>query len=245
MPQFNVSDYIDTQERINRFWAERNAAEEVGFITTELLSDPDIDTYVTIKATVGYYLPNGNTPVVLATGLASETRAYAAERNQPGHNRVNETSWVENCETSAIGRAFANLGYATTGADRPSRQEMEKVNNYEAATEGVRPSAPATPRPAQPRPSGGGYGGGGYNQPAPRAVQNPGAAPTERQIETIMKLARGNHEMMAMAMFEAEFSQINRQQASDMIKELMEAIDREKAAKQAQPEVEVIDEHEF
>ena len=41
---------------------------------------------------------------------------------------VNSTSHMENCETSAIGRALANCGYA--GSDpskRPSREEMTKV----------------------------------------------------------------------------------------------------------------------
>ena len=40
---------------------------------------------------------------------------------------VNLTSALENCETSAIGRALANLGYAPKGK-RPSREEMAKAN---------------------------------------------------------------------------------------------------------------------
>jgi hypothetical protein len=39
---------------------------------------------------------------------------------------VNATSALENCETSAIGRALANAGYAAKGK-RPSREEMVKV----------------------------------------------------------------------------------------------------------------------
>jgi hypothetical protein len=39
---------------------------------------------------------------------------------------VNATSALENCETSAIGRALANAGYATKGK-RASREEMSKV----------------------------------------------------------------------------------------------------------------------
>ena len=39
---------------------------------------------------------------------------------------VNATSALENCETSAIGRALANAGYAAKGK-RPSREEMGKV----------------------------------------------------------------------------------------------------------------------
>jgi hypothetical protein len=40
---------------------------------------------------------------------------------------VNATSALENCETSAIGRALANLGYAPKGK-RPSREEMLKAS---------------------------------------------------------------------------------------------------------------------
>jgi hypothetical protein len=46
---------------------------------------------------------------------------------------VNRTSALENCATSAIGRALADMGYQ--GVDprktRPSREEMEKVVRYE------------------------------------------------------------------------------------------------------------------
>jgi hypothetical protein len=51
------------------------------------------------------------------TGIAEET---VSQRG------VNQTSALENCETSAIGRALANAGYATKGK-RPSLQEMQKV----------------------------------------------------------------------------------------------------------------------
>jgi hypothetical protein len=51
------------------------------------------------------------------TGLAEETVQGRG---------VNATSALENCETSAIGRALANAGYATKGK-RASREEMSKV----------------------------------------------------------------------------------------------------------------------
>lgn len=50
------------------------------------------------------------------SGLAEETR---------GDGFVNNTSHVENCETSAVGRALANANYS--GDKRPSREEMQKV----------------------------------------------------------------------------------------------------------------------
>ena len=50
-----------------------------------------------------------------------------------GSSNVNRTSALENCATSAIGRALADMGYQ--GSDprktRPSREEMEKVARAE------------------------------------------------------------------------------------------------------------------
>jgi hypothetical protein len=42
---------------------------------------------------------------------------------------ANQSSALENCETSAIGRALANAGYS--GNKRTSREEMEKVQRFE------------------------------------------------------------------------------------------------------------------
>jgi hypothetical protein len=59
-----------------------------------------------------------------ATGLAYE---MVTDRG------VNQTSALENCETSAIGRALANAGYAAKGK-RPSQSEMAKVIAAETPT---------------------------------------------------------------------------------------------------------------
>jgi hypothetical protein len=57
--------------------------------------------------------------VPVATGYAEEIKS---ERG------VNATSFVENCETSAIGRAIANCPLqAPASGPRPSRNEMQKV----------------------------------------------------------------------------------------------------------------------
>jgi hypothetical protein len=51
---------------------------------------------------------------------------YAEEKDTD--RGVNSTSALENCETSAIGRALANAGFAAKGK-RPSREEMVKVSS--------------------------------------------------------------------------------------------------------------------
>ena len=52
-----------------------------------------------------------------STGWAEETKGEGGMANKNAH--------VENCETSAIGRALANAGYS--GDKRASREEMIKV----------------------------------------------------------------------------------------------------------------------
>jgi hypothetical protein len=64
-----------------------------------------------------YLYKDASDGVAWATGYAEETVSSRG---------VNQTSALENCETSAIGRALANAGYAPKGK-RPSREEMSKV----------------------------------------------------------------------------------------------------------------------
>jgi hypothetical protein len=65
--------------------------------------------------------------VCVATGYAEEVR---------GAGNVNRTSHVENCETSAVGRALANAGYAGSDVNkRPSREEMSKVQRMSTGTD--------------------------------------------------------------------------------------------------------------
>ena len=60
------------------------------------------------------------------SGLAYEERVGGVS------NEVNASSWVENAETSAIGRALANMNIGVQGA-RPSAEEMQKVERMKKA----------------------------------------------------------------------------------------------------------------
>jgi hypothetical protein len=69
---------------------------------------------------------------------------WALERE--GDGDVNAVACLENTETSAIGRALANLGF-TASAERPSREEMARVARGRQAP--LRVAARAQSRPLQ------------------------------------------------------------------------------------------------
>ncbi|MCP3683573.1 MAG: hypothetical protein GY861_12870 [bacterium] len=110
MGQFNLSDYETVQSRLPKFFAKY----EKGRVITNLESDISDLSTVVFKAE----LWDGDT--VLSTGWAFE---------KEGAGYVNKTSHVENCETSAIGRALANI--TIHGDKRASREEMEKIEKHE------------------------------------------------------------------------------------------------------------------
>jgi hypothetical protein len=105
---FNLDDYQPVEERLALFIKDFEDFR----IETELVSFQN-DRYI-VKAWL-YRTYMDSTP--FSSGLAEETISSRG---------VNATSALENCETSAIGRALANAGYASKGK-RPSKEEMVKV----------------------------------------------------------------------------------------------------------------------
>jgi hypothetical protein len=105
---FNLADYEPVEVRLEKFIKDYPAFR----ISTEL-EVVEATRYI-VKA---YLFKDASDGVAWATGYAEETVTSRG---------VNQTSALENCETSAIGRALANAGYAPKGK-RPSREEMTKV----------------------------------------------------------------------------------------------------------------------
>ena len=107
---FNLEDYEPVAARHHRWLTQHPNGRTI----THMVSQPGADICV-IRAEL--WLED----VCIATGYAEEVR---------GAGNVNRTSHVENCETSAVGRALANAGMAGTDVNkRPSREEMAKVQN--------------------------------------------------------------------------------------------------------------------
>jgi len=115
MAHFDLSNYETVASRITRFWEENPD----GRIHTRLLnySDNGKQNQFVVLAEV-YVNKADESPV--ATGLAEE---HFMDRGP------NETSPLENAETSAIGRALVNWRYSSTADKRPSREEMEVVSH--------------------------------------------------------------------------------------------------------------------
>jgi len=105
---FNLEDYETVEERLVKFWKDHPD----GQIHTRVLEHTS--SRFIVEASI-YRTEADARP--WTTGLAEETIQGRG---------VNATSALENCETSAIGRALANAGYATKGK-RASREEMSKV----------------------------------------------------------------------------------------------------------------------
>ena len=110
-PTWNPGDYATVAERVMQFYA----AHPKGRIITSLRSRSR--DQVTFVARV---YRNDDDARAAATGWASE---------REGDGDVNTVACLENAETSAIGRALANLGFSAS-RQRPSREEMQRAIRY-------------------------------------------------------------------------------------------------------------------
>jgi len=111
-----MDDYEPVEVRLARFW--------------EQYPDGRVDTWMNrfengqVVFCASLYRTSCEDEPAFSKGWAHEVMT---ERG------VNSTSFVENCETSAVGRALANANFAPKGA-RPSREEMAKVGRGKPET---------------------------------------------------------------------------------------------------------------
>lgn len=124
--------YVEVNERIKYF---RSAKEFAGWtLTSELISlEPD-------SCVVRAEIRNAE-GMLVATGFAQEDRTSS---------HINKTSYVENCETSAWGRALANLAIgidtsiassdevAMAIAKQDSAPQQQEANVYQQAIEYIK-----------------------------------------------------------------------------------------------------------
>lgn len=126
-------DYAEVNQRIKAF---RMLYPE-GYINSEIVEMDTTNGSIVMRATVGYYDEAGVNHI-LGTGTSLEWK------NDP-KSMVNKTSYVENCETSAVGRALGMIGLGIDVAIASA----EEVKYAVAHQEEMKASNPAKPAPKQ------------------------------------------------------------------------------------------------
>lgn len=117
-------DYAEVNQRIKAF----RMLYPDGFIKTKIVELDMTAGIILMTAQVGYYLENG-CEIILGEGTSFEWK------NDP-KSMVNKTSYVENCETSAIGRALGMIGLGVdvslASADEVNTAIKHQQNGEEA-----------------------------------------------------------------------------------------------------------------
>ena len=116
MASFDLNDYVQVNERIEKFYEKYPE----GSIQTEIITNES--GMVIFKA----YAYRNNEDTKPATGHAME---------KEGSSYINKTSHIENCETSAVGRALAMLGFEI----KKSVASKEEVENARLQQEMMKP----------------------------------------------------------------------------------------------------------
>jgi hypothetical protein len=122
---FDLSEYEPVENRIRAFW--------VAYPNGRIL--PDKPTFV-LREDGKYQWECWTHIYINKEDTWATVRGFASEIE--GSSPVNRTNASENCETSSIGRALANLGFATKGK-RPSREEMQKVERAQQVVKEKKP----------------------------------------------------------------------------------------------------------
>jgi hypothetical protein len=114
MARFNLDDYATVDQRLALLFAENPSAR---IVTTNLTTPQDRAAGVWVMKAELYLLEDGQ-PFLKSTGHAFEIDGQAG---------ANQTSALENAETSAVGRCLMLAGYSGNKKGLASRSEMEKV----------------------------------------------------------------------------------------------------------------------
>ena len=123
--------YIDVAQRIQGFWE----LYPQGRIVTEMVAD---DGKRCVFKAEAYDMAEGGAGL-LATGHAYEVNSGRG---------VNSTSYIENCETSAVGRALGMLGIGSTDSIASADEVMNAQQRQAQAAKTAQKPAPA-PQPQQ------------------------------------------------------------------------------------------------
>ena len=108
-------EYAEVNQRIKAF----RMVYPGGFILPEMISNENgVCIY---EASVGYYSKTGN-KIVLGKGSAYE---------KENSTFINKTSYIENCETSAVGRALGMAGFGIDTSVASAEEVQNAIANQE------------------------------------------------------------------------------------------------------------------
>lgn len=128
--QYNPEEYETVKSRKERFYKDNKD----GRITVKLLTVENIMDYAVFEARVYLNAEDQKNDCPRGVGYATEIRDKELSTSNQGkkYESVNYTSWTENSEESAVGRALDNAGYS--GNKKCSREEMDKANRMSKIT---------------------------------------------------------------------------------------------------------------
>lgn len=110
-------EYAEVNQRIKAF----RMCYPTGAILTDMVSNEN--GICVFTATCGYYESDGKL-IVLGTGTAYEKESSSF---------INKTSYIENCETSAVGRALGMCGFGIDTSVASAEEVQNAINNQEEA----------------------------------------------------------------------------------------------------------------
>lgn len=146
MREYNPAEYETVKQRKSRFYKEYPD----GRILVKI-HNTDLDEKAVVTATIYLNKEEQEKNLARATGNSLEVRDKELKRSRAGkeYESVNFSSWLENAEESAVGRALDNAGYASNG--KCSLDELEKAARNSRALSQVPPAI----FPDQPGPGDG------------------------------------------------------------------------------------------
>ncbi|HJQ23941.1 MAG TPA: hypothetical protein VKA60_08480 [Blastocatellia bacterium] len=210
MPQTSMKaggfqDYVTVAERIEKFYDRYPE----GRLITHIVEHDAERGFILMRAEV---YRNADDALPAATGHAYELKT---------EGYVQRTSYIEVCETSAIGRALAMAGFEVRRGIA-SREEMEKAARRAEAPRERKPSAPAAP----PQPAA-------ANPPAaPPAAQSsqPAADEQKQQILDLLEDLRpgdrrAQRRMLVEMTGKESRDDLTGKEAADLIAKLRKEVD--------------------
>lgn len=176
-------EYMTVAERINLLLSQNEVTRHYS-LNTDIVESTDDHCVIKATLTLGEHK---------FTGHAMEEK---------GNKGVNKTSHVENCETSAIGRALAAAGYH--GSEFASADELvEALNKQSENNSTSRPRPESTQGNSVAKSDTGGFNGGYYDFLKQCAEEKPRvgeaqyrATLKEHKLEKANQIEKNNKKMM-------------------------------------------------